>query len=226
LVEPGVAQQDFAGSSGERYGKRRLFDDCPQPRFALPQRLLGPLALGDVLEDNPDPATVLSADAEGRRVEPLAAEPSDHVFEFHGLAGQGDAAVLIEPELLEVRDHLSDPLTQHRPRGVPDERRVGLQVAEVDGTAVLAEDHLDDAVRFDHRFEEVPVPSLGLAQRLVGRWRLRAPTLVLTSGGVDYLRRDVAGDRILEVLRPSFGRPERSRRPVEGTHPRPHLAAA
>jgi hypothetical protein len=145
LVEPGVAQQDFAGLPGERYGKRRLFDDCPQPRFALPQRLLGPLALGDVLEDNADPATVLSADAEGRRVEPLAPEPSDHAFEVHGLAGQRDAAVVIEPELLEVRDDLRDPLAQHRPRGVPDERRVGLQVAEVDGTAVLAEDHLDDA---------------------------------------------------------------------------------
>jgi hypothetical protein len=163
LVESGVAQQVFSGGAGECDGKRRLFDDRPQCRFALPQRRLRPPALGDVLEHDTEPPALLAADAEHRRVEPLAIEAGDHVFEFHGFASHGDTSVLIEPELLQVRDELLDPLADHRLRGLADERGIGLQIPEVDGTAVFTENDLDDAVRVDHRIRELAVPSLALA---------------------------------------------------------------
>src|SRR6185312_16146464 len=107
-------------------------------------------------------------DTEGAHFE-KAPQRGRRVLKAQRFAGEGDAAINIEPVLLEVRRNLP-----HEPAlGVLDPRllfknRVDFQKAVVDWIVVVIEDHFDDAVTFVHRLKERAESGFAFPPRLLG----------------------------------------------------------
>jgi hypothetical protein len=197
----------------------------------LPQRLRGAPLVGDVAEHHHGAHDLAGGIAEGTRAEPTCDPITSGLDDLVHLVLDG----LTLEDSTSAWPFFRCDLTAVEMVALVDlavggrRRCVGRPAPELVETGVAQQDFAGSSSECDGKrrlFDEGPQSRVALAQRLLGRWRLHAPALVFTSGGVGDRRRDVAGDRILQVLRPSFRRPEGSGRPVEGTHPRPHLAAA
>ena len=144
------------------------FEQQPEACFALPQRFLGPLVLGDVPEQDRHPPLLRLVDAEGVDVV-VATQRLGTVLEPHRLTCPRHAAIDVKPVRFVRRgdlahsapDGILDP-------GLPLERRIDLQETEIDGRAGGVHDHLDDAEPLVDRLKKRAIPLLALPQSPLG----------------------------------------------------------
>src|ERR1051325_8048477 len=162
LVDLGRARQIDLPRAQTRHPPR-----LRQHGLAPAQRLLGPLALGHVAEDQPHESAARLADAEGVNVEPTihhAAVLDDAL----GLARGGDPAEPLKPELFRVGQHLAQPLANCVPPAeLPLERRVRHLIHPANDAPLAVVDQIDDAEALVNRGEEGAVLLLRHAQRLL-----------------------------------------------------------
>ena len=104
---------------------------------AVPERAFQPLPLGDVGEEDGDPASLRLAEPEGVDVEPAAAQRLRLVLEPHRLARLGHPAIGLEPVGLVAGGQLAHPLARRVPQpGMLLEGRVHLEEPVIGGPAV------------------------------------------------------------------------------------------
>ncbi|GJE45825.1 hypothetical protein AEGHOMDF_5025 [Methylobacterium soli] len=128
---------------------------------------LGRAAGGDVVEQDRDAALLQPADPEGVHVEPALLQRRCEALEPDRRAGEGDAAIGVEPVLLVIGREVAHPPADRVPEaGLPREGGIGREEAIIDRLAAR-ERHLDDA---EAGIEGVEQGAVVLAGQAVARF--------------------------------------------------------